>query len=554
MKRTPRKLVWVVIFALGLISLPAASNAQTFPPYMHVAPADADIATYGGDANALVVQIVNLTPYRIDWKPSSPWTNLQAVYGPLGSDAMSRTKAKSFMFAPLGVPQQLASPPAQAFEPPFLPNGQPNPKYIPDWNNTETRTYNMLFSWDDHAGGVTPNWVTWTIHDVPCVYDTRCVPGATQDVDLGLWITRDIPKQDTLNAGTHAELVRGIIKDAFSMLGVFVRPGIAGNWVRFFLNTAKLGEGTQAEIDAFNAGQTCDIDNGFFAGCDSNRHGQWWIAAHAYPDPTLYFEQNNQIYNVPNSCYTTTSDNSKCNPATYAANDGVETHWDTDNGGFFTHTIVVTTHFLRGHQATDSYAGVSACTMYPNNDPGKLGSAPVAMVTVMTLDQYDTAKVANLPLQGMVYTNGTTVLSASGSDFTCLQPGEPININGVSYTIQSVDSTTSLTLTSPAPAQKNVFWSAAALCRGVGSAVSARAPGDKTKGGVLPGPDLVRSLVAQYGRKALVHLHAIISGLPAVQRQFLRELIKSRIAGNPLTPKQEAFVHMIAVRVQADLR
>ena len=557
------KLLCRILLLPLCFMLPTAANAQNasvLPPYMHIAPGNADIATYGGDANTLVVHIVNLTPYNIAFKEGAQWTNLQDVYGPLGSDAMLRNIAKAFMFAPLGVPQQLPSPPPQAFVPPFLPTGQPNPDYDRNWKNTETRPYNMVFSWDDHDGGVTPNWVTWTIQGVPCKHDDRCPPtGTTQDVDLGLWITRDIPQQDKLTAGKTAELVIGILTKMMGIISVVVEPENPLAWVHFFLIQAELGLAAPEQIEAFNERQTCDMTQGYLLGCDSDRHGQWWIAAHTYPDPYLVYHLGGQTNYVPNSCYTT-APNSSCDPASYKANDAVETHWDADIGGLFTKTIVVTTHVLRGHQATASYGGRSDC-LSPFDQRGKLGSAPVVMVTVMTEDQYVTAKIATLPLSGIVSTSGTAVVWSSGSQFTCLQPGEQITINNVSYTVQSVNSTTSLTLTSPAPIQKNVSWSAAALC-GSGGVVSAMAPGasppapGKTvEHGVHSGPDLIRSLVGQYGlREALVQLHSIISVLPNVQREFLRELIKSRIAGNPPTPKEEAFVYMIAARLRDELR
>jgi hypothetical protein len=64
-------------------------------------------------------------------------------------------------------------------------------------------------------------------------------------------------------------------------------------------------------------------------------------------------------------------------------------------------------------------------------------------------------------LSGTVNTNGTDVMQVSGGTFTNLSPGDIITINGVQYTIASVNSATDLTLTASAGVQAGVAYSVA---------------------------------------------------------------------------------------------
>ncbi len=59
---------------------------------------------------------------------------------------------------------------------------------------------------------------------------------------------------------------------------------------------------------------------------------------------------------------------------------------------------------------------------------------------------------------GVVSTNGTAVTWASGADFSALQNGQPIQINGAEYIISTVTSSTALVLGSSAGVQNGVPW------------------------------------------------------------------------------------------------
>jgi len=443
----------------------------TPPPYTHTAPTNGDLRTYAGDANTLVVQIVNLSPYPIVFNNE---TNLEGVHGPLGSTAMDRNTKKSFFFAPLGVPAKIPPAPAQAFVPPYLDDNQPNPDWDPNYINTETRPYSMLFSWDDRGSpDITYNYVNWTIEGVECFHDDRC-PSYTQDVDLGLFITRAIP-EDSLNAKFYFDLVTGSLKEVFTILGVIVFPERPGNWIRFFLSTVEL-EKVNYEVLKFEEQQKA---------ADSNKHGQWWIAAYPVPDLSIAGQDNNCYYSK------------QCAPSSDAADDAVEASWDDVHGGFFADQLVVTTHLLRGKAATNSFRYDPDQCIGEFSARGTMGSVPIAMVSVMTKDQWFAGQVSNMAKASMPTDSVNTTLPGGW-------------LGGV---------------------QK-------ALLKKSGPR----------------GLELIRSMVQEDGRGAYLELMSIIRDLSQQQLKFLAELVRSWRAGNPLTPQQQAFVDEIAVRLRNRLR
>jgi hypothetical protein len=359
------------------------------PPYVHTAPTNADLRTYAGDANTLVVQIVNLSPYPLVFKND---TNILGMAGPLGSTpAMDRNAKKSFFFAPLGVPVKIPPPPAQAFVPKYLDNGQLNPNWDPNYQNTETRPYSMVFSWDDRGSPIsTYNYVNWTIQGVQCKHDDRC-PNYTQDVDLGLFITREIP-EISLDAKYLLDLVKGPLKEVFTLIGAIVFPERPMNWIRFFLATAELEKMGYDEVK-FNEKQKEP---------DSNKHGQWLVAAYPIPDLT-------NSSGVENACYYS----KQCTPSSDAADDAVEASWDDIHGGFFADQLVVTTHLLRGKAATNSYRNDPDQCILQYSDAGTMGSAPIAMISIMTKDQWIAGQVASIANGSMP--SGSVKSMATGS-------------------------------------------------------------------------------------------------------------------------------------------
>jgi hypothetical protein len=75
-------------------------------------------------------------------------------------------------------------------------------------------------------------------------------------------------------------------------------------------------------------------------------------------------------------------------------------------------------------------------------------------------DGFNCAKPASASFSGTVNTNGTAVTRVSGDSFDQLLTQSKIVINGVTYTVASVNSATSMTLTATAGTQSGVAYSA----------------------------------------------------------------------------------------------
>ncbi len=473
-----QKSFGVLLLVALCCMLPIAASAQ----YTHTAPTNADLVSFGGDANTLVVQIVNLSPYPIRYKD---YTNIHDVEGPLGSSAMDRHTKKSFSFAPLGVPAIIPPPPPQALVPKYLDDGSLNPAWDPNYVNTETRPYSMVLSWDDHADpDVTYNYVTWALQGVECRHDDRCPP-YRQNVDLGLFITRQIP-QKSLDAKFFFELVRGPLKEVFGIIGVVLFPEVPLAWFNFFSANVELVK-LQYNANKFAAEQK---------EADSNKHGQWWIAAYPVPDTI-------GITGGPNNCYSS----EQCSPATDAADDAVESSWDDIHGGFFADQLVVTTHLLRGKAATNSYAYNPDACIGEFSAKGSMGSLPIAMVSIMTKDQWLAGQLASMATASM----------STGSDGS----GKTLPWQARNRSARDCRS-------------RSTNWLQSLFCK-------LRAPS---------GVELIGSLVQDEGRAAVLELLSIIRGLPRHQWQVLSELR----AGDSLTAQQEALVYMIALRLRDRLR
>src|SRR5512146_1218744 len=273
-------LLLVVYFILN-----STGNAQ----YTHTPPTGVDLVSYGGNANTLVVQVVNVTPYPIQFKEAS-----LSMQDQMDQD---RKTEKSFMIAPVGVPQLIPRAPEQAFVLPYLPNGQPNPDYDPDYVNTETRPYSFVLSWDDKGGYVEDNSLTWTIKGVECfeayVNQHYCQP--TEGVDLG--VCRILKAATPPTAGYYWDLVKTILSRALSIVAVVIAPESPRTWTSFFLGT-----GSIVDKSGFNL-QQLTADEGSEDAAAQNE--KWYIAAFPIPYKT-----------VP--CYTS---DPECTPTTDTGDD-----------------------------------------------------------------------------------------------------------------------------------------------------------------------------------------------------------------------------------------
>lgn len=353
-----------------------------------------------------------------------------------------------------------------------MPNGQPNPDYDPNYINTETRPYSFVLSWDDKAGYVEDNSLTWTIKGVDCLEEYvkkgYCAP--TGDVDLGLFVTRKAAEPPT--AGFYWDLVKSILSRALSFVAVVLAPESPRAWTSFFLGTGSVLDKTGFDIQQLTA------DEGSEGAAAQNE--KWYIAA----------------FPIPSKSYPCYASDPECTPTTDPGDDAVEAQWSTQ-GGIVQQQIVVTTHLLRG-QAPKSSSKEYYCSYDPAACRGALGSVPIAMITVMTSDEW--------------------LVSCLSSGFCKPEDGG----TGVAGSI----------LTS-SPVQIS---------------------GGNSDGLALAGADLIRSIVQEHGREGLLTLVSILRNLPLEQREALRELVDARRAGAAITPRQQALVHMVAVRLRAQMK
>ncbi len=348
---TPRSIRHLVM--AFLLVLPAV-EAQGQGEYIRQPPTSSDLYVHEGLQKTLVVQIVNLTPYDIQLKD----TNLGSIPSLSASsvsaadeDEMidrSRNTKKSFMFAPVGLPRLIPALPPQSFDPDS------------GYYNTESRSYSMVFSWDDRGGYVEDSWVKWTVQGVEYskVIDGVLVPQDPVDVDVGLWMNRPKPEKESLKSGDFF-LVSKAVFAAFHTFALVVEWENPVAWIEEFVALSELGIGV-AEFEEENA----EADDGY----------QMYLASYVVPAAT-------------SSCIL----HPTCYPQVWSSNpsigatDGVASFWAGSETGYMAGAaeaaLVVSTHLLRGHSAPK-------CQGYRDPYQCTLGSLPILMITVWRAEDW----------------------------------------------------------------------------------------------------------------------------------------------------------------------
>lgn len=312
-------LLFIVALILSLGSAGAAYTRPTSNP-----PTPADLISYGGNHNSVVVQVLNLTPYDLRYHSSSMANQTDR----------ERTTKKSFLFAPVGIPNYIPGISKEAFD-------ENNESY----QDGTTHPYTMVFAWDDRSKVATDTSVFWTMKGVEYEYQSR---KQTQDIDLGLWFYRVNPSKKLL--GGYFPVVTDVVKEAIELCKLIAEPESPKAWFKAIMATVELAKG----VDEFEKENT-DPDNG----------NKLYIAC--YPVPNC------------NSCIPAT--NAPLVDGAYAG-DGVDIQWASEIGGYPQEEIVVTTHLLRGQKPTNSTT---------HNPAGERGGIPIAMVTLLTRDTYHAA-------------------------------------------------------------------------------------------------------------------------------------------------------------------
>ena len=338
-------------------------------------PTNADLEIYDGASHSITVELLNLTPYDIQFNnipftagsDTSTWS-ISAADEAAMQDT-NPTVPKSFMFVPVGVPSFIPAAPAQD----FLNYGDPG--FVQGYRDTTTHPYPMLFSWDDQGGFVKDNWVTWTIKGVKylscdtgnppnCVYDT-------QNVHLGLWMDRIKPSSTWFTSAFFPELSKTLTA-TFGGLGIFAHPLNPFDWIAEALALADLGK------TSYDTAQWAKENT------QPNDGSTMWVASYIIPNPTSPCVLNKLI----------------CTPSTMtvATGDAVYSQWtpafagpETAQGAAATYAaeadLIVTVHVFRGQKAKQCDP-----TLYPNHCP--LGSESVVIITVERPEDFKVGALA----------------------------------------------------------------------------------------------------------------------------------------------------------------
>jgi hypothetical protein len=221
---------------------------------------------------------------------------------------------------------------------------------MPDILNGANHPYSFALAWDDQGGYVTNSTLGWTIKGVY----TKAHGPQTKDVGLRMWITRVKPDDKLL--GADFKFISACIVQFVDVIGVALDPVNPIAWLDVFVATKEL------KNSAFET-----------ANCEETGGDKMYFASYVLPETGTFVDTHGP----------------SCDPftaiSTSESTDGVDTQW-TDAAGDYASTIVVTTHLLRGDDVDTSGNGGFGCC----------GTAPIAMVTVWTSDQWEYSKVANV--------------------------------------------------------------------------------------------------------------------------------------------------------------
>ncbi len=376
MRQAAMKVFLSVAFLLLVGLVAQGQYTRPKPTAEGGVPTDADIVLYNGASNTLTVQLLNLTPYNIEFtdSPGITWsiTNTDKGFMQDGSHT-----AKSFMFVPAGIPTLIPAAPEQNFVPKYLwddyGNLVPNPDFDSNYKDKTTHPYGMVFAWDDRGGFVVDNWVKWTIRDVKYLCDRNeknCLD--QRDVGLGLWMYRNEPTSP-LSSGALPVIVNSL-KTTFETCALFFEPENPIAWMKAFLAVVETAK-TATEFAKENT--------------QENDGAKMWVASYVIPHPD-------------SNCVRWQKDGTgKCEPAPLTADDAVLSEWTGNVAGpcyeiAGTTTcpdeaaegeLAVSVHVLRGKKAKQCDP-----LYYPNMCP--LGSEPVVMITVMRVGDYVAGSLA----------------------------------------------------------------------------------------------------------------------------------------------------------------
>ncbi len=334
-----------VVLALGL-TLVLASTVAAYTRPTTSPPTSVDLLVNQGISNSVVVRLVNMTPYTVEFVESS-------LADQTNTD---RGTHKSLMFAPVGVPgsyngKGLALPGLNGA---WSKNENDYDVFTPSSSGQTTHSYNMLFSWDDQGGTVTDSHVTWVVKNVKGWTDNQ---GArrTGDAKIGLWFHRNKPSNSLRSEGL--EEVCKILTVFLDTIGLMLDPE---NPIAWWDELVAVKELASSDFEEENSSATGT---------------KMWVASYAYPDPGSACD----IAGPQCTPFSIASDVGSDEEG--ATTDGIATRWASgdDAGGYVGPYIEVTTHILRGKDQTGT---------------GWNGGLPIVIVVLWTQDFFQAALTA----------------------------------------------------------------------------------------------------------------------------------------------------------------
>ncbi len=296
MQEKPASRPWW--FALAFISIAVVARAASGEDDSPTGPHGVDLVFYGGNANAVALQVLNLSPYDITFLDADLRDNTD-----LDRDKCNN---KKMMFAPVGMPATLPGVPADALN-------------SSSYKNTTTHPYNAVVSWSDcgdaHPGGTYS--INWRVNNVK--YES-----GTGNVKVQVSFTRNEPK-NSLMAG-YFFVMKDFVGLGLKAAGLVAEPMNPLAWIEAFTASAETING----VNEFNKENT-----------QQDYGDKMWVAAYVWPEE--------------GKCRGTVTPN--CMPSKAASDDAVDTQWGSGMAGFAQAEIVVTTQILRGSSFTKGSQG-----------------------------------------------------------------------------------------------------------------------------------------------------------------------------------------------------
>jgi len=359
-----------LLVCLSLVSLGA--YAQVMPTETDTEVDKSKLTIYSSFANAVQVNLLNLTPFDMTYKEGTLSTQL---------DRDRKTK-KSFTFAPVGVPDTIcgtgAYPIMQADGTVVI---EFNPSYhtvpeclerLQDATASVVAPVPFMIAWEDNDGLVENSSLVWTVHDVICLGSERYPIPETgcakledfdgfdtykADIDLGLWFSRS--EAEKPRPGEFFRYSVAVVVHAAELLEA---PWNPYGWKAMYVALEELAK-TKSDFDEWNMGD--------YTGAE--------MTVSAYPIP----REGSYCSDRDPPCYPQAIGN--------GANDNVMVQWATsftESAGVAEGSVVVITQVLRSHDPHNNiYTDENSYKHYNFN----YGSLTSVYITIMPPETYAAA-------------------------------------------------------------------------------------------------------------------------------------------------------------------